>query len=264
LQYRELKAREAEAQTKSETKVEQVAQPVVETKQEETKQIETKQEETKQIETKQEEVQKINIDGVGEITLEELKNGYLRQNDYTQRLQDVTKKQADTEDAIKFFNLVKQNPELAEEIKTKIPVPPSIDPTTSKLVELESHLYDVMLDSEITKLQGEFKDFEVREVLKTAKENGLTDLRNAYLLNKSLKGTPDPNQLKEQLRQQILQEIETEKNGTQTIIGASGGAVPVSSVLPSISPAEQKVARGQGLTDAEYIKWRDADRTPKK
>ncbi len=247
IQYRELKAQEQVAQATQTPEQTQVAtQPVVPT------QVATQEpvkEETKIPATPE----KIKVDGVGEVTLEELKNGYLRQSDYTKKTQEVSNQRKETQDAIALFEQIKQNPQLAQQLKQAVPLPQSIDPATSKVVELETKLYDVMLQQEIDKLRTEFPDFEVREVLQTAQAKGMTDLRDAYLLTKSSK-SPDMESLKAQIRQ----ELEAERLGTQTIITSNAGSTPVSTSIPTITPSEHKVASGMKMSDAEYIKWRDA------
>lgn len=211
--------------------------------------------------------EKISIDGIGEVAIDELKKGYMRTADYTRKTQDIAKRSKEVENAIALYEQIKQNPELAEQIKEKTPIPSSLDPATRKVVELEQKVYDTMLQLEINQLQTKYSDFEIREVLATAQEKNMTNLEDAYLLSKSRKPavpvTQDAEALKAQIRQQILAEMEAEKN-TQTIITTNGSQTPVQTVIPTISPAEQKVARMMKLSDADYVKWRDADGRNKK
>ena len=206
---------------------------------------------------------KLTIDGVGEITLDELKKGYLRTSDYTRKTQEVNKQRKEAEEAIKFYENLKSNPELAQEIASKTQIPRDLDPTQAKVVELENKLYDMMLQNEINNLQHKYPDFEVREVLPIAHEKGLLNLEDAYLLSKSQKTPTSKSQeninvddLKKQLREEIIKELDNEKNSTRTIISTNSTDVHLDD-KPKMSEAERKVAKGMHLTDEEYIKWRD-------
>lgn len=209
---------------------------------------------------------KVTIDGVGEVTLDELKNGYLRQSDYTKKTQEVSNQRKEAEQALLLMNQLKQNPQLAQQVGQHTQLPPSVDPATSRVVELENKLYDMMLDQEISKLSQKYTDFEVRDVLNVAHEKGLTNLEDAYLLAKSRKApaTPAPQvnqeELKQQLRAQILAEIESERNATHTIISSNGNSAPQTDNTPKITADEQKVARMMKMSDGDYVKWRDVQK----
>ena len=55
---------------------------------------------------------KIQIDGIGEVTIDELKSGYLRIQDYTKKTQEVSRKRKENEEAISFYEEIKRNPQL--------------------------------------------------------------------------------------------------------------------------------------------------------
>lgn len=204
---------------------------------------------------------KVVIEGQ-EVSIDELKNGYLRQSDYTKKTQEVSRQRKEAEDAIRLFEQLKSNPQMAEQLKQVAPLPNSVDPATSKVVELENKLYDFMLEQEISRLQDKYSDFEVREVLEVAKSKQLNNLEDAYKLLKSnvTQQPVDLESLKKQLREQVLKELQTEKGATQTLITSNSGVQPVQTQMPSISASEQRVARGMKLSDEDYIKWRDASK----
>lgn len=249
-QYRALKAQE---ETQEDSTI--VEQPVTETKPVE-----------EVIETKPvEEVEVVTVEINGEqLTLDELRNGYLRQSDYTKKTQDLSKQRNETQEAIAFYEYLKNNPQIAQQIKTNGGVVPErIDPSLSKVKELEDKMYDMMLDREIETLQGKYKDFDVREVLNTASEKGITNLEDAYHLSKSKKPTNnnvDVDTLKEQIRKELLQEIQQEKDSTQTIISTNTEVIKTNPNLPTITEAEIKIAKHMKMKPEDYIKWRDVDK----
>ncbi len=277
-QYRALKAQAAEASQKADQTqeadkgVEETTQnpttpPATKTTSTETtdnKQTETTEEVKEK--TKEEKQDKINIDGVGEVTLDELKNGYLRTADYTKKTQEVSRKSKDAEEAIALYNHLKQNPQLAQQLLQTEKLPATLDPAANKISELENKMYDMMLQQEISTLQNKYPDFEIKDVLETAQEKKIVNLEDAYHLVKSRKPakteTIDKEALKKELRQELLKEIEAEKSTSSIITTSDSGAV-VEDNTPKITEAERKVARHQKLTDEEYIKWRDVGKKRK-
>lgn len=260
-QYRTLKAQqEASATTPTPNATTQVqTQPT---------QTQTPAQTTTPNQTKPDEVttqlpEKITIEGVGEVTLEELRNGYLRQSDYTKKTQEVSRKTKEVEEAVVLYEHLRQNPHLAQQLLQTNQLPTTLDPTQSKVMELENKLYDMMLEREIETLQGKYPDFEIREVLQMAQAKNIANLEDAYLLAKSHKTVAQPQNLEEvkkQLRQELLKEIEQERNATHTIISAGDGGAIVQDNTPRLSEAERKVASMMKMSDADYVKWRDAGR----
>ena len=245
-QYRALKAQEEAS--KAQQQVEQpTTPPVVETKP-------TTVEETKPI--------TVEIDGK-EVTIEELKNGYLRQADYTRKTQELSNQRKEVEDAVKLYEHLKNNPEIVQQLQQVTSVPRTLDPTQAKVIELEQKMYDMMLEREIETLQSKYPDFEVMEVLEMASQKQLTNLEDAYHLVKSSKGgtqqTLDVEKLKEDLRKELLKEIESSVE-TSSIITPNGGGVVETPDTPTLSQSEIKVATSMGMTPVEYAAWRDVDK----
>ncbi len=244
-QYRALKAQEEAS--KAQQQVEQpTTPPVVETQ--------PTVEETKPI--------TVEIDGK-EVTIEELKNGYLRQSDYTRKTQELSNQRKEVEDAIKLYEHLKNNPEIVQQLQQVTSVPRTLDPTQAKVIELEQKMYDMMLEREIETLQRKYPDFEVIEVLEMASQKQLTNLEDAYHLVKSSKGgtqqTLDVEKLKEDLRKELLKEIESSVE-TSSIITPNGGGVVETPDTPILSQSEIRVATSMGMTPVEYAAWRDVDK----
>lgn len=103
----------------------------------------------------------IEIDGIGKVEINELKNGYLRQSDYTKKTQEVSKLRKEAEEAMKIADFVKSNPQLAQSIGVE-----PTNPFMNKISELEEQLYDMKLEKEIETLTNKYSDFRVLEVYK--------------------------------------------------------------------------------------------------
>ena len=268
-QYRELKAQESQASqtteqtpvTATSTETTPATTPVVETTAPsvETTPIETTPEVTPTATLPD----KITIDGIGEVSVEELKNGYLRQSDYTRKTQEVSRKTKEVEEAVVLFEHLKQNPQLAQQLLQTKELPANLDPTQTKVSELEEKLYDMMLEKEIDTLSSKYSDFEVKDVLEIAQKKGITNLEDAYLLSKSYKSThqtTDIEKFKEQMKKEVMAELEQERKSTQSIISSRGDSPIVQTNAPKLSDAEHKVAKMMKLSDDDYIKWRDVSR----
>ena len=253
-QYRALKAKELE-EANNPVPEETVQEPVVEDKPEE------KQDKEEVIEENPEpQAIEVEIDGQ-KLTLDELKNGYLRQSDYTKKTQELSKQRKEAEEAVKFYDDLKKNPQMVRQIKEHQPVPATLDPATSKIIELENKMYEMMLEKEIETLQSKYSDFEVREVLEMAQKKEITNLEDAYLLVRSRKQpSVDEKTLKEQLKKEVRAELERELKETKTIISSQVDSKPVVSKDPELSPGELKVAKHMGMSPKEYAKWRDTNK----
>lgn len=242
-QYRELKAKEAEQAQAPVVEQPVEAEPIIE------------EEPTPVVQTA-----KIKV-GDEEIDIEELKNGYLRQSDYTKKTQEVSRQKTEAKEAIEFYEHLKSNPELVQTLQETNHVPSYLDPNQSKVIELESKMYDMMLEKEIEKLQSKYTDFEVMDVLNVADAKGLTNLEDAYHLSKSSKSIPsDEGALRESLRKEILLEMQNEQQSTRTIITTPGTQSKPEASIPTISHAEAKVAGMMKMSENEYITWRDANK----
>lgn len=233
--------------------------------------VETKEEETTTAEVIEEEEvdskpETIEIDGE-EFTLEELKGGYMRQSDYTRKTQELSRRERQVQEAIEFMEQVQKNPQVAQELSTQFEMP-NLDPNQSQYRELEDRYYELLIQTEVEKLNQKYGEFDVQAVLETARDNNINDLDVAYHIVASRKGGGrtqanndlDVDKLKAQLREELLNEMKSQQQAnadTSTIVGQGGGGAPIRDNTPQISEAESKVARSMGISVAEYVKWRD-------
>ena len=207
----------------------------------------------------------ITIEGVGEVPLEELQRGYLRQSDYTRKTQQLANEKREIEQALDFYKKVQENPSLSQQLADQYQIP-NLDPNQARITELEQRYNDLLLQTEVEKLQNKYEDFDAREVLQLAYDKRIESLEDAYLLAKASKPksqetttqepqTLDVDAIKEQLRQELRQELELERS-TRTIIQPGGGTPPPTTDSPKLSEGELKVARAMRLSPEEYVKWR--------
>lgn len=198
------------------------------------------------------------------VPIEELTNGYLRQSDYTRKTQELARERQSNVVAKKVYEAISSNPELANQLKEQgVPI---VDPKDAQIIELNNKLQDIMLEKEVESLKSKYDDFDTKEVLQFAYDNKYHNLEDAYLLLKTRKqaSTPasgegesiDVNTLTEQIRQQVLSELQSTVD-TSTIIQSGGDTTTVQDNIPTLSEQELKIARNFKMSPEEYVKWRD-------
>lgn len=208
----------------------------------------------------------VEVNGIA-VPIEELKNGYLRQSDYTKKTQELARERDKQKVKDDYFNALNSNPQLAEAFAKQFGLP-YVDPKEAQLIEANNKYQDLLLKQEVASLESKYADFEAREVLQFAYDNKIENLEHAYMLVQSQKGanTPadnvqeappiDVESLKEQIRQDLLKELQSNVD-TQSIIQSGGDTQPVRDNTPVLSQQELKIARNMKLSPEEYAKWRD-------
>lgn len=154
---------------------------------------------------------------------------------------------------------MESNPHLIETLRqvqsqhnVQAPSTPSANPYQKEVEALKTQLAQIELNNTITSLKTKYPDFNEVEVLNEAQKRGLSDLEFTYKAMKS-ESAPDVATLTQQIRNQILQELQQNKEATQTIIGGKGGAPQQNKI--ELTPQQIAIARAQGMTPEEYAKW---------
>lgn len=259
-EYRAMKAKEQEQATNPggevvNAQVEQSTNAMPGTTQEETTQTSHAPEE----QPAQTETQTIEIEGIGAVPIDELKQGYLRQSDYTKKTQELAQQRKEAEIAKKYFDALQANPEQAQRFaeENNLPYVSQKDLEFEKMKEQ----YELMIvKQEIETMKAKYPDFDEQSVLQVAGEKNFDNLEDAYLFTKAKQGVAQPvdiDSIKEQIRQEVLNELQSNQN-TSSIIGKQGASRPIVDDTPQLTQAELRVAQGLGMTPKEYAKWRDA------
>lgn len=203
----------------------------------------------------------IEIEGIGAVPIDELRQGYMRQSDYTRKTQELAQNRKRIEEAQKVYQGITSNPDLAQMLINDHGIDIR-DPRDLENEELRERYQDMLLEQEINSLQSKYEDFNPMEVLPFAYQNRLENLEQAYQLVKQskLSATPAPEfdvaSLTEQIRQQVLAELQSNVD-TSSLIQSGGDSAPVTSNTPTLSQQEMKVARNLRMSPEEYAKWRE-------
>lgn len=177
------------------------------------------------------------------------------------REQDRLKAEAEkAEIATKYFNKMMENPGYAKTFAESNGLE-FYDPKDLQIQQLEKQYNKVLLDKEIENLQFKHKDFDANTIIPFAVENQIKSLEDAYLLYNTKNGKGgskelDAEEIKAQIRQELLNELKLQVN-TDSLIGTSGtGAIQTSQATPQLSPAELRTAKGLKMSPEEYIKYK--------
>lgn len=240
----------------------------VETEVEEVESVEPTESDVEESSETQEEAttpETINIGGE-EYTLDELnefRQGYLRQSDYTRKTQELAKKRKEYEDAIEMYEYLKENPYLLDVINTNEDVDQTfkeqafeLTPEMQRIRELEMKMAQKELDMEIKELKDKYDDFDEVKVLQEAEKRGISDLEFVYKALREEKEV-DVEKIKreavEEAKKEIMTEIKKNKDVTKTLIKDEKEKATEPSI--ELTPAQVRVAKGMGLTPEEYAKW---------
>lgn len=197
------------------------------------------------------------------LSADEIKNGYLRNRDYTQKTQELAKQRREVEHLLQLKTQLEANPELANQLAQNLNIP-SLNPVVQRQMMMEQELADLKLERDIMTLQAKYEDFDVKTVLETAYTKNIENLEDAYLMSKATAQPTPPavnvEELKASLREELLTELKAQTQppvDTGTIITTNGGSAPVRDTSPTLSDAELSIATKMGLSPEEYAKWRD-------
>ena len=216
-------------------------------------------------ETKPEEDKPIVVEVNGkELTIDELKNGYLRQADYTKKTTNISKQKKELADAVELYEMIQKNPELREQIKASGGDVKVLEKATAehrRIASLESEMASIKLDSMITDLKNRYPDFDETKVINEAAKRGISDLEFIYKATRDEK--VDKGVDKDALREELLAELRAEISVTESVPPTimndrkSGGAPETDKDTPNITSSEIKIAKSFGMTPEEYIRNRD-------
>lgn len=211
------------------------------------------------------EVPTLNLDGIGEVKLDDIKEwqkGYLRQSDYTRKTQELAKQREEVATAVEVFDYLRNNPNLVSQLKQldtegtmNTGVMNQTTPEAGMLKQLWYNQKSMEIDHQVDKLKRQYGDIDEVALFNKAAELKTDNLEYAYKIiafdNKPL----NEKDLVERAKSELRNELEQSKNATKTIV--SSNSTQMQSQQTALSSAEKRVALGMGLTESEYSKWKN-------
>lgn len=180
------------------------------------------------------------------VTVEEARNGYLRQQDYTRKTQEVSQTRKENEADLALAQWINENPVEAVDWLVKQIEPlregsqqtaDEVDPIMQEIEELRSWQAEQnatqqrqAIESEIARLQKDIGPFEPDELLKHAVERNIPDLEVALIHMNALKARGNS--------QRTAEEIERAKQGLPPVTTrGTGETAPTTKKNPSVHEA---------------------------
>lgn len=203
----------------------------------------------------------IEIDGK-QVSLDELKGGYLRQSDYTRKTQELARIKKDLEKAETVYTAMHSDEETAQEISERLGIE-YVSPKDANVQELQVKYQELLLERDIEKLEAKYGSFDVNEVLQLAYDKRIENIEDAYHLVQSTRNpTAKPTEsldieaIKEQIRQELKEELQSTVD-TSTTIRTGGSTAPITDDTPQLSAQELKVATAMKMSPKDYAKWKN-------
>lgn len=207
----------------------------------------------------------IEIPGMGKLTVDEIKEmrqGSLRQSDYTKKTQELARQRKELEDAETFFNYVRQNPALIEALKTAETNPNSVvnraTPEAEKIDQLAYNLKAMEVDMKLNELKSKYGDIDEIALFQKANELGTTDLE--FVL-KGIRFEESKNvdvdsiiaKAKEAAKAELKAELEQNRDAVSTIVNTNQQQIVQNKT--ALTSEQKRVADAMGMTEDEYRKW---------
>ena len=197
-----------------------------------------------------------NIDGeeVDLDTIRGWKNGNLRQSDYTRKTQKLAAERDRLKDASIIYEYLKKNPQAVQAIKnaeTNGNITNALPSSEKDMINaMQMELQSIKTDNKVRELHEKYGDFDEDTLFRTANERGVTDLE--IVLQSMLYSSTSKDAIKA-AKEELLKELEANKEGTKTIVK---NTTKKPKQKESLSAAEKRVAKGMGLSESDYIKWK--------
>lgn len=219
---------------------------------EEQQEVENVEESTTEV---QEVAQTFNINGQ-ELTLEEIKKGYMRQEDYLKKLDEANNLRKENAQALELVDYLRKNPNLAQKLKesdnnqaTQV-----VDPAMQRIQELERQMYVQRMDNQISNLKNKYPDFNEVEVLNKAVQMGVNDLE---FVHNAMRGAKLEDIIAQKVKEQLAnatEQMQSNAQKTRTVIGSTKESNVT--VSHNLTQQEMRVADLMGMSYQDYAKYK--------
>lgn len=201
-------------------------------------------------------VEKINVNGQ-ELTLDEIQQGYMRQQDYIAQREEINKLRDENKQALELVEYLRKNPELANRLMTDEQAPSNvtnvINPAMERVEKLERELYTQKLNNSIEALKSKYPDFNEIEVLDRAVKMNIHDLEFVY---NGMRGQNIENIISQRVKDELTKaSAEMQKNAqtTRTVVGNAKHTDV--SVSHNLTQQQMRVADMMNISYDDYAKY---------
>lgn len=187
--------------------------------------------------------------------VKEWRKGYLRQSDYTKKTQEIAQTREQQKEAIELYEFLQSNPTYAQKLaelaeQEKLPVKTPIDP---RMAQLDLRVTSMQIEKDLADIMTKDPDVDEVELLNLANELRMP-LKQAYNMWRGQNFDKLTAKKLEQTSAKLTDNIAKGNQVTKTLIRE--GDKPTAAVNFGLTPQEQKVADGMGISYEDYAKWR--------
>ena len=131
------------------------------------------------------------------------------------------------------------------------------DELTKKVREMEEFIEEQRYNQYISGLKNKYSDFDEDKVLEYAEKHNVLDLEVVYkaLKSESIK-EPNIEELREQIKAELLNELKQNSLNTQSIVGGVSQKPINQEQSVRLTSREERIAKAMGMSPSEYAKWR--------
>ena len=196
---------------------------------------------------------KVHIEGFGDFTVEELKefkNGYLRQSDYTRK----------TQDALELYEFLQDNPQIVNALMQTNngnfnPVIQKATPENAMMQQILHNQKAIEIEMKLNDLKNRYgSDVDEVALFQKATELKTDDLEFVYKALQYDNLVANQAKAAQAAVNNIKAEIDANKAAVSTIISTNQSSV--AQPTSTLSEAEKKVAAQMGISEADYLKWK--------
>lgn len=211
---------------------------------------------TEEVTTEVPTINEIDINGQ-KVSLDEVRQGYIRQQDYIAKQQQLDAKLKEAEQSLQLVDYLRKNPQIAQRLyeDEKAPsVVQTVNPAMQEIENLKRELFQDKLNNTITNLKGKYSDFNEVEVMNKAVSMGVTDLEFVY---NAMRGQNLDNIIAQRVKEELAkatEQINKNASATRTLVGS--GQEPKATTTHNLLPQEMRVADMMGISYEEYAKYK--------
>lgn len=211
---------------------------------------------TEEVTTEVPTINEIDINGQ-KVSLDEVRQGYIRQQDYIAKQQQLDAKLKEAEQSLQLVDYLRKNPQIAQRLyeDEKAPsVVQTVNPAMQEIENLKRELFQDKLNNTITNLKGKYSDFNEVEVMNKAVSMGVTDLEFVY---NAMRGQNLDNIIAQRVKEELAkatEQINKNASVTRTLVGS--GQEPQATTTHNLLPQEMRVADMMGISYEEYAKYK--------
>lgn len=211
---------------------------------------------TEEVTTEVPTISEIDINGQ-KVSLDEVRQGYIRQQDYIAKQQQLDAKLKEAEQSLQLVDYLRKNPQIAQRLyeDEKAPsVVQTVNPAMQEIENLKRELFQDKLNNTITNLKGKYSDFNEVEVMNKAVSMGVTDLEFVY---NAMRGQNLDNIIAQRVKEELAkatEQINKNASATRTLVG--NGQEPQATTTHNLLPQEMRVADMMGISYEEYAKYK--------